>query len=150
MAQIQFTDGVGAATLRNNFPVPADRFSNWTPITRPYGDSSNRLSDGLTVMFKYRDDFGASFELAGIPVKAISGGTNMVAIADRLIAWLLGGGTCSVQCEDTPTSVYATCGLYPGTTPSLKMSNRQTLEYTLSLQVLNVAGSPVRMDCVYL
>ena len=67
MAAIQFNDGT-FSTLRNRFAAPGDRFGSWTPITRPVGDTVNRLSDGLVVMFRERTDYGASFELAGIPV----------------------------------------------------------------------------------
>jgi hypothetical protein len=149
MAQITFTDAVGAATLTNNFADPASRFANWTPMTRPFGDSVSRLSDGAITMFITRRDYGASFDLVGIPVKAQSGGTNLVAVADRLIAWLLSGGQCNVATGDSLGSDYPTCGLWPGTTPTLRMTNPKTLEYTLSLQVINLAVSPVRLDCVY-
>lgn len=250
MAKIDFTDTVGAATLRNRFPAPANRFSNWTPITRPVGDSVSKLSDGGRVMFRHRTDYGAAFDLAGIPVvhsrppwrvsvtinpvggtlvagtyyyvvtaflpdgqtgpstevvvvtsgamtnsftvtvPAIAGatsyrfyrtmtpggpyvfndsatpaltevssagtagspptsGVNLVAIADRLIAHLLNGGTCSVATEDSLARTYATCGLAPGSEPTLRLTDAKHLEYTLSLQLINLAGSPVRMDCVY-
>lgn len=148
-ASIAFTDTIGAATLTNDYPAPADRFGNWTPITRHYGDSVPTLAAGAIVMVRYRTDYGASFELAGIPVKASSGGANLVAIADRLIGHLQNGGTCSVTTNDSLSSVYATCGLYPGTTPSLTLSDRRLLLWTLSLQLINLAGSPVRMDAVY-
>ena len=150
MAAITFTDAIGAAALRNNYPATSGgRFASWTPTTRNFGDAVNRLSDGAVTMFSYRTDYGASFELHGIPVKAQTGGTNYVSIADRLIAWLLIGGTCAIACEDTPVSVYATCGLWPGSVPSLTISDRRFLEWTLSLQVLNLAVSPVQMIAVY-
>jgi hypothetical protein len=150
MAQVQFTDGTGAATLRNNFyGTAASRFANWTPMTRPYGDAVPRMSDHAITMFKLGTDYGATFDLVGIPVKAQTGAVNYVAIADRLIAWLMQGGQCSVQTEDSATNTYATCGLAPGTTPTLRMTNRKTLEYTLSLSLINLAGSPVQMVAVY-
>lgn len=148
-ASITFTDGTGAATLMNDYPAPADRFSGWTPMTRPVGDAVTRLGDGALVMFVERTDYGASFSLEGIPVKASSGGTNLVAVADRLVAWLLQGGTCSVTTNDSLGSTYATCGLWPGSTPTLQLSDKRNLLYTLSLQLVNRAGSPVRMDAVY-
>jgi hypothetical protein len=150
-ASIAFTDSVGAATLVNNFPgTRAERFTSWTPMTRPIGDGATTLATGSLTFFEQRTDFGASFDLVGIPVKAASGGTNLVAIADRLIAHLMRGGTCNVTTGDSLASVYATCGLWPGSSPSLSQSDKTFLEYTLSLQLLNVAVSPVRMDCVYL
>jgi hypothetical protein len=254
MAAISFNDGISAPVLRNVYPSPANRFSNWTPITRPYGDAVNTLASGATVMVRYRTDYGASFDLPGLgivnaprpsrvaisflqtgglltagtyyykitaidvngetgassevsatittstgviglgwaPVAGAStyriyrgtsagaeslyytsstnafqddgnpantgastagtppvAGINLVAIADRLIAHLLGGGMCSVSTEDVLASTYATCGLYPGTTPSLRLTDSRNLLYTLSLQLINLAGSPVAMHCVY-
>lgn len=149
MASISFTDSVGAATLTNDYPAPADRFGNWTPMTRPVGDSVTTLASGALVMVRHRTDYGAAFELAGIPVKASSGGANLVAIADRLVAHLLSGGTCSVATGDAGSHTYATCGLWPGSTPSLTLSDRTNLLWTFSVQVLNLAGSPVQMVAVY-
>lgn len=145
---ISFTDGVGAATLSNGKPGRGAQFANWTPLTRPYGTSVTRLSDRATMMFKFGEDYGASFDLRSIPVAAVAG-VRMVEVADRLIAWLLEGGTCSVATGDSVSSTYATCGIAPGTTPSLRPSNSTFLEYDLSLALINLAGSPVAMICRY-
>lgn len=144
---ITFTDTVGAATLRNGKTSPADRFAGWTEMGSPVGDSAHRLSDAVLTMFRERDDFGASFELRMIPVAAVSG-VRLVEVAARLKYHLLNGGSCTVNTGDTASSSY-TCGLYPGSSPSLTQSNPALLEYTLSLQVVNIAGSPVRMICRY-
>lgn len=146
---ITFTDGIGAATLTNGKPSPGDRFSNWIQSTKPIGDSAPRQSDGRLSMFVFRTDYGASFELTQIPV-ATTGGVRLVDIAARLVAWLLSGGTCAVNTGDVASAAYATCGLAPGTTPSLTLSDKRNLEYSLSLSLINVAGSPVAMSCNYL
>jgi hypothetical protein len=147
---VAFTDATGAATLKNNFAgTAACRFSNWTPMNEPIGDGVNTLATGALVFFENRTDYGASFELAAIPVKAQIGATNYVAIAARLIAHLKRGGQCSVTTGDTPGNVYATCGLWPGTSPSLRITNVKTLEYGLSLQLINLAVSPVQLLAVY-
>lgn len=145
---ITFTDTVGAATLKNGKPSPADRFANWVPLSRDVGDSAPRMSDGAVSMFVYRTDYGCSFELRSIPVAAVSG-VRLVEVADRLIKHLLRGGTCAVNTGDSASSSYATCGLMPGTTPSLVQSDAAHLEYTLSLSLINLAGSPVAMVCRY-
>ncbi len=147
--KIDFTDGVGAASLVNNYPAPGNRFSSWTPMPMPVGDSVVCKGTGATVMFVEREDFGASFDLAGIAVKATSGAVNQVAIANRLIAHLLRGGTCSVTCGDSTSAVYATCGIWPGSRPTLQLVDKRVMEYKLSLQLINLAASPVAMDCVY-
>jgi hypothetical protein len=147
-ATIVFTDSVGTATLRNAKPAPGWRFANWVPIGRPIGESANRQSDLALSMFKLVDSFGASFELRGIPVKAATG-VRLVDVADRLIYHLLNGGTCAVTTGDVDSSTYATCGLMPGTSPSLTMTDSRLLEYTLALALINLAGSPARMVCHY-
>lgn len=145
---ISFTDAIGFATLTNQKPSPGDRFAMWTPQSVPYGESASRQSDGAITMMRFRDDYSVSFELPGIPSKAVAG-VAMVDIADRLLYWLLLGGTCSVQTGDAVSSTYATCGLKPGTTPKLTLSDRENIEYTLQLELLNIAVSPVRMSCRY-
>lgn len=141
---------VGVVSLENDYPgTPASRFTNWTPTTKPVGDSVNTLATGATVMFRHRTDYGASFDLVGIPVKAQVDSVNYVAIADRLIAHLLGGGTCLVQTDDSNAAIYKTCGLAPGSSPSLRLTDSRNLLYTLSLSVINLAASPVAMNCVY-
>jgi hypothetical protein len=148
MANIQFTDAIGAATLSNQKPSPADRFSSWVPATIPYGESTTRQSDHATSMFVFGTDYGASFELTKIPVKTI-GGVRAIDIAVRLIAWLLLGGTCTVNTGDADGNSYATCGIKPGTTPTLMLADKKNLEYTLSLSLINLAGAPVPMLCHY-
>lgn len=305
MARIIFTDAIGTAVLHNGKPAPANRFSNWKPNPMPIGEKANRQSDGALTMFRYRDDFGATFDLTGIPVAAspqnllepngditgtvgatptgmgtstmaptvalarssgapgdygyngliakhvlgaVSGTFNDMAIvginthvyqfivavyipsgstatdvftdientvagsttahadltktsqwqlltvtatatgtdihptlrmsgpsgavcysdlwqlndltagtvvrpvdiADRLVYWLENGGTCEVDTGDYDGNIYATCGLYPGSsTQPPALSDRKNLEYTLHLDLVNLAGSPVRMRCHY-
>lgn len=99
-------------------------------------------------MFRLRTDYGASFELRHIPIASV-GGVRNVEVADRLIAHLLGGGTCTVNTGDSGSASYTTCGLMPGTQPTLTQMNVATLEYSLSLSLINLAGSPAAMFCRY-
>lgn len=147
-ASIAFTDGTGTATLVCDYPgTPAARFASWVPMTRPVGDSVNRLSDAAVVMFVERTDFGASFTFENLPVKSLATGANMVAVADRLIAWLLQGGTCAVTTGGPASVMYGSCGLWPGASPALQLSDKANLLYTLTLQLVNRAAA--RMDAVY-
>lgn len=148
MASIVFTDSIGAATLTNGKPTPGDRFASWTLKSQPIGDSVERDSDGARIMFPVRDDWGVTLELRGIPSVTVSG-VAPVDIADRLCRWLLLGGQCAVHTDDATAHVYATCGLMPGTTPTLQLSNPKTAEYTLSVALINQAVSPVQMACHY-
>lgn len=76
-------------------------------------------------------------------------GVSMSEIADRLRFHLMNGGTCTVYTNDLDASSYATCGLKPGTVPQLALTDRRTMEFTLSLHLINLAGSPTRMIAVY-
>jgi hypothetical protein len=145
---ITFTDDVGAATLKNGKTSPGDRFANWVPMKRPIGDVSYRLSDQAMTRFRTSWQYGASFELRNIPMATISS-VRLVEVADRYIAHLLNGGTCAVNTGDASSSAYATCGLMPGTTPSLTLTDPRLLEYALSVSLINLAGSPVQMVCRY-
>jgi hypothetical protein len=146
VAQIQFTDSVGAATLRNGHPAPGDRFAGWTPVHNPIADAVVALGTRATHSFRFATEYGALFRLEHLPMRQTSG-VYYVEIAARLVAHLVDGGTCSVQPEDGSGTVYATCGLLPGTRPELAMSDRGPLLYTLSLAVVNLAGAP--MVCRY-
>jgi hypothetical protein len=143
-----FTDGIGAATLKNSKVVPGDRFSSWVTVSKPIGESANRQSDLALSMFKLADSYGATFDLTQIPVAAQSG-VRLVDVAARLVYWLLSGGVVAVNTGDVDSNAYASCGLMPGTTPTLTLSDRKNLEYTLSLALVNLAGSPVPMVCHY-
>lgn len=144
---ITFNDGA-AATLSNGKSAPADRFANWTQKTLPVGDSCHRLSDEALYMFRTSTRYGASFELRFIPIAAV-GGVRLVEVADRLIAHLKGGGTCTVNTGDSGSNSYTTCGLWPGSEPSLIQQSSGPLEYSLTLALINLAGSPSAMICRY-
>lgn len=144
---ITFNDGA-AATLTNGKTSPGDRFSNWAIMTRPVGDVCYRLSDEALTRFTTSTRYGASFELRNIPIASI-GGVRNVEVANRLIAWLMNGGTCAVNTGDAGSNSYATCGLWPGSEPSLALTDARLLEYTLTLSVINLAGSPSAMFCRY-
>lgn len=140
---ITFDDG-SAATLDNGKPAPGDRFANWTPFPEPIGDSSARQSDAAITMFVFRTDYCVRFDLPHIPS---TGASSKLSIAHRLIAHLIKGGTCAVNTGDVASNSYATCALRPGSKPQLALTNKRTLEYTLSLELINRGGA--MMACRY-
>jgi hypothetical protein len=143
MASITFTDTTGAATLQSAWPSSINRFNSWVPFSRPIGEGANRLSNGQRHQFRFRTDYGASFEIRGIA-------NTDVDIALRLQEHLLGdGNTCTVTTGDASSRVYTTCALAPGTEPELSGPDPETLEYTLSLTVIDVATTPTPMLCEY-
>ena len=145
---ITFTDAIGTATLTNQKPFPGDRFGAWEPRTMPIGPAPSRQSDGAISMFVLRTDYGASFELRAIPSVSVAG-VSMNQLADRLLAHLMRGGQCSIATGDADSNVYPTCGLKPGSSPSCRLSDVGMLEYTITLEVINLAIAPVQMVCRY-
>lgn len=147
MAYITFTDGTGAAIVRSTRLSPGDRFGNWIPMNyRPqFNAAPATVASEARIIFATRTNYGASFEVRGIAMGPAANGP--MDVAERLVAWLVNGGTCAVYPEDTPAASYTNCGLWPGTTPTLTQSDKRFLEYTLSLQLLNLAGSA--MTCHY-
>lgn len=146
-SRITFADAVGAATLESDYPEPACRFGNWTPITAPIGTAAHVQSTGARTMNRTSTRYGASFEVRGLGMGAASG--SALDIADRLIYHLLTGGSCAVFTEDALDASYPTCGLMPGTEPSLAFSDPRNIEYTLSLALINLAVSPAPMMAHY-
>lgn len=146
MAAISFTDATGAATLDNGLTGVAggagSRFSGWTPRVMPIGPAVHALADGARHAFVFRVDYTAEFSLRDLPATA-------QAVALRLIAHLLTGGTCSVSTGDNAARTYATCGLAPDSTPSLALQDADACTYTLTLALLNRATPPAPMLCDY-
>lgn len=142
---IVFNDG-SSATLTNGKPSPADRFSSWMPLTRPYGQTVHRQSDLTPTFFRLGTMYGAALELRMIPQRT-SSTLRLVTIADRLIAHLLGGGSCTVNTGDVSSNSYSSCYLMPDTEPQLTFSDPGQLEYTLAVSLFNPGGT--RMVCHY-
>lgn len=143
---IVFNDG-SSTTLTNGKAVPGDRFSNWVPDSAPIGDPADAQATGGITFFLLRTDHGARFELPHIPNRRTAGVSPM-SVAARLILHLLKGGQCTVNTGDVTSASY-TCSLRPGTRPTLNFTNRRAIEYTLSLDLINAAGSPTAMVCHY-
>jgi len=142
VVSIVFNDGV-SATLVNGQPSPADRFADWTPRTIPIGESANPQASAQRSMFLFRTDYAAAFSL---PMITSTGASSNLLVALRLVAWLLNGGTCTVNTGDASAAVY-TCCLSAGTTPNIKLSDKANMEYTLDLDLTNTASAA--MVCRY-
>ncbi len=136
---IAFTDGTGAASLTNGKNTYGDRFRNWVPMPELESSRVTGLGTGAIHEWRFRTDYGASFELPYIPASSLD-------IVDRLIVHLLGGGSVTVNTGDSASHSY-TCTLFPGFTPALVLDDRVLMEYTLSLKLRN-SGNAV-MRCLY-
>ena len=140
---IQFTDGGGAVTLTNNKPAPGDRFASWEPFVDEIGAFAHRLGSGQRDSFVFRTDYGAKFELRNIPASKHSD-------AIRCLKWLQDGGTVAVNTGDASNTSYATCGMRPNSQPALTYApDGPVPQWTLALELINLAGTPAAMPCVY-
>lgn len=139
---IAFTDSIGSATLTNGKPTPADRFTDWTPISpAEEGIPVFTLASGMRSRWLYRQDYGASFSLDKIPVAELD-------VAMRLLRWLATGGSVTVSTGDRIARVY-TAKAFPGWTipEGPELTDKRLLEYTLALKLKNTAA--VDMLCNY-
>lgn len=133
---IAFNDGA-AATLVNGQNTPGDRFANWTPKPMVVGNSANPQASPVRSMFRFRTDYAVSFQL---PKITSSGATSNLMTAQRLKVHLENGGTCTVNTGDAAGSSYTMC-LAPGTTPSIELTDRTNMEYTMSFELVNTGGA---------
>lgn len=143
MAYITFTDGTGAATLTpypNAGNAAGKRFRAWEPFQRPFGEGAWALGSGRHYRWSFRTDYGASFELPGIP-------SDDLDVALRLQAHLLGGGSCTVYTLDANGATYSNCYLAPDADVTIQREDPRFVEYTVALALVNLDGDP--MLCEY-
>lgn len=145
MASITFNDGT-SATLDNGTTAigggEGSRFADWTPFQRPIGPAVTALGTGARYQYAFRTDYGASFSMNDIP------NTSMSTML-RCQAHLLGGGTVSVATGDNASRTYATCCLAPDGDVSITLQDKNVLLYSMSFSLINIAGSPSAMLCIY-
>jgi hypothetical protein len=111
--RILFTDTIGAAVLHNGKIAPANRCSNFKPSPMPIGDEAFRQSDGAKTRFRYRDDFGCTFDLTGIPVKAAK--TNLIEVNGDIVGTVGATPTgLTVTAPSTAVVALQRSGVAPG------------------------------------
>ena len=145
MASLLWTDAQGTAALRSPLPYPARGLMSWMPLEDDAGERATALGTGAVALFAFRTDFGASFEIRGLTPHAhagLVGGTSSLALATRLVRHLRAGGTVALVPTNEATPFYS-CILYPGSDPSLTMTDAARLEYTLALALKNLGGAPI-------
>jgi hypothetical protein len=141
MATITFTDGTGAVTLSNGKDGPGSRFSQWTPSIDRIADRRFALGTGIAYEYLFREDFTATFQIEHLPLSELQD-------ASRFTRWALQGNTFTVNTQDKTNKVYV-CRLRPDTVPSLTMTDRVLLEYTLDLSVISASSPTVFLACEY-
>ena len=141
MASLAFDDGSGSQTVSSSWPAPANRFSNWIPRPVKIGERATAWGDGKRYQWSGRTDYGASFELPGIA-------RSSEAVLQAFKLWADAGGAFMVTTADSESNAYATCGMAPGAMVELVFDRRRGV-FTLVLDVINIAASPVPMRALY-
>lgn len=90
-------------------------------------------------MFRFRTDYGASFQMREIET------THLPEVL-RLMEHLEAGGTCAVFTDDIYGRSYATCCLAPGADLQLEMASSTDLTYTLGMALINLDATPMLCD----
>ena len=128
-------------SLTNSKHVPADRFANWTPITPQTASEAVGLGTGDTHVWRFRQNYGASFDLPMIPVAD----TDLVL---RLLRHLQAGGEITVNTGDAQGRSYD-CKRFPGweIPEGPDFTDNRMLEYTLTLKVKHTLA--LDMICNY-
>lgn len=142
MASISFDDGSGSQTISSSYPAPANRFRGWRPNPQGIGERATRLADGGMVRYKHRTDYGAHLELHGI---ARSEDAKLQAFKE----WADDGGAFTVTTADSESNTYTTCKLKSGTFVELIPDLVRKKVFTLSLDFINAAVTPVPARCIY-
>jgi len=137
-SQIDFTDDVGAATLKSPIPSPGDRFGEWTPGVNEVASLEVPLGDGVTQKFLHRRDYVVSFI-----IRNLTSAEHSVAL--RLKQWLLAGGEVAVTVGDTSLHEYD-CVLRPGAEPELTFVDPRQIEFEMRLQLKHVTDLPLIAD----
>jgi hypothetical protein len=139
VATILCTDDEGTFTIRNGLPF--SRFQNWTPLDdEDDADAVTGYGTGDRHEWRFRQDYGAQFELAHIPAAYLE-------LVGRLLRALRNGGSCTVNTGDVASRSY-TCKIFPGwKTERPELTDKVAVEYTLRLKLRNTAAAT--MLCVY-
>lgn len=141
MGYITWTDSVGFATLSNTKPKLGRRFAGYVPDVDRIVDRKTALGTGVFYEFMYRQDYTAKFQIDKIPVTQ----TDTML---RFKEFAMQGCSFTMYTEDESDRFYEV-RIKPGTEIQFELSDRQMLEYSLSLEVMSAATVPVRLLCHY-
>jgi hypothetical protein len=136
---IAWTDSIGAATLTNGRPVPADRFSGWTPDWVPIRAAATLLGPQEEESFEFADIHIARFELQNIP-------DTEHDLCLRLKRHLMRNGSVTINTGDDAARTY-TAKRRPGSDVTLRPFNIQRRLFAMGFEMKNTAAAD--MICEY-
>ncbi len=139
-ASISFNDGSGVQTIT---PSSAkNRLNKWRPRPMTIGERAIAVGDGAGYHWAHRTDYGGSFELPNIP-------NTQEAVLQDFLLHANAFGLFTITTTDSESNSYSSCQIAPGTFMELSDPDPETLEYTLSGTVINLAASPTPLRVVY-
>lgn len=139
--RMQYPDGSGTGVVVLTEHWQRFELTGASSATRDFGILIATNGDAIDVFHGQLE--AAAY--AGYPMTTVStvvAATTMSEIADRLGYHLENGGTCTVNTGDISDTVHSTARLQPGSSPELRLTDRELMEYTLSLQLL-LTSAPV-------
>jgi hypothetical protein len=141
-AQIRWDpgDSAGERTLTGSPAIC--RFNRWRPVPDTIGERAIAVGDGVGYQWVHRTDYAAAFELPYIAH------TNELLLQEFLL-WANAFGVFAIDTADSESNTYGECQIAPGTRAEISDPDPETLEYTLTLTALNIAGAPIALRCVY-
>jgi hypothetical protein len=141
MGYMDFTDSAGNAQVTNGLTLEGRRFANWVPTVVRVSDRRTVLGTGKTYEYVYRTDYVASFQIEHLKA------TDMATVM-RWKIHAMKGCEFVVATEDDASRTY-TCWLRPDTEPTIELTDRTNIEYTLSVEVMSADTPTVPLECVY-
>jgi hypothetical protein len=144
MASISFDDGLtsgGETIIMADDGMPTSRFNNWIFDPDGIGERANGLGDGRLYQYQNRIDYKASFEMPRIPQTSED-------LLQRFKYFAESGGLFTVTTDDAESNEYAECQVAENTKIAIT-KNRETMEWTLSMTIVNMAVSPIALRCFY-
>jgi hypothetical protein len=141
MPSIQWDPGDSAGTRTLPCIVDNGRFNRWKMMPRVVGEVAEAVGDGRGYVWKHRTDNVASMELLIAHDDA--------ALIDEFIKWAMGDagagtfGLFDIHTDDTESNVYTDVQIKVGTEIDVSPPDPETLDWTLSMTVVDVSASPV-------
>lgn len=135
-AQIRWDpgDSAGERTLTGSPTVHF--FNRWKPTPDPIGEEAFAIGDGRGYKWEERTDYLVSVEFPNIDHTDES-------LLQEFLEWANTFGIFSIDTADIEDNSYEECQVAPNTHATISDPDSETLEYTLSMTILNIAASPV-------
>ena len=137
-AQIRWDPGDSAGERTLTSAAPLARFNAWTPDSFGVGEEAIAVGDGVGYVWTHRTDHLVSLEFTCIAD---------YALLQEFQEWANNFGVFAIDTGDPESNSYDECQIASRGSGRVVISppDRETLEYTLTATVRNIAVAPVTM-----